>query len=52
VKLFDAHIQYYMVAVARKFEFMACNIEVTSTLYSILDGSTVRTFEVMCLLAI
>ncbi len=38
VKLFEGHIRYYMVAVARNFEFTASNIEVTHSPYSILDG--------------
>ena len=45
VKLFEAHIRYYMVEVARIFEFTGCKIEFTSSPYSILDGSMVRIFE-------
>ena len=46
VKLFEAHIRYYIVEVARIFEFTGCKIEFTSSPYSILDGSMVRIFEV------
>ena len=46
VKLFEAHIRYYMVEVAHIFEFTGCKIEFTSSSYSILDGSMVLIFEV------
>ncbi len=41
MKLFEAHIRYYMVAVARNFEYRASNIEVTHSPYSILDCCTI-----------
>ena len=46
VKLFEAHIRYYIVEEARIFEFTGCKIEFTSSPYSILDGSTGCIFEV------
>ena len=42
MKLFEAHIRYYIFEVARIFEFTGCKIEFTSSPYSILDGSMVH----------